>query len=356
MKVALAGFAQSGKSTLLSAVSGKPAAMAGSNQIDEAVVPVPDARLDWLTGVYQPKRTVRASVDCLDFPGISFVDDTARSASRRLLTQARTVDMFVLVVRAFNNESVPPYRGSVDPRRDVSELLSEFLLADLDMVMTRIGKLQEQIKKGSKNAATDKEELELQLKLQEALENERPASTVIQTEREEEIVRALGFLTLKPLMVVLNVGEGDLDKDFGIPGIVDKAVPVMTLSAQIEQELSTLDAESRSVFMADLGITESAVSRFVNKCYEAMGFISFLTVGPDAVRAWPVRLGISALDAAGKIHSDIKRGFIRAETMSYADLQKHGDEKAVKAAGRARLEGKTYILEDGDIINFRFNV
>ncbi|NMC61592.1 MAG: redox-regulated ATPase YchF [SAR324 cluster bacterium] len=356
MKAAFVGFMQSGKSTILSAVSGKAAAPSGTNHIDEAVVSVPDERIDWLTSLYKPKKTIYASIDCMDLPGISLSDETGRIAARRLFTQARSADMFVLVVRAFEDPSIPAYRASVDPKRDVTELLSEFLLADLELASTRVEKLKLQIQKGGKTLDKDKQELEILRKFQDALENERPARTVEISEQEDEIIRSLGFLTLRPLMIAVNVGEGDLDNDFGIPHIVDRSVPVAILSAKIEQELSTLDAESRKEFMTELGLSQSAVSKFVNSCYEAMGFISFLTVGPDEVRAWPIRKGLSALEAAGKIHSDIKRGFIRAETISYSDLKELGSEKAVKAAGKARLEGKTYIMQDGDIVHFRFNV
>ncbi len=356
MKVAILGMIQSGKSVLLSAISGKAATVSGSNTIAEAVVAVPDQRLDWLTELYKPKKTVRATIDCLDLPGFSFEDQSGRQGARKLVSQVRTVDMFVLVVRAFKDDTVPAYRGGVDPRRDVGELLSELLLTDLELVATRIEKLELQIKKGGKSVAQDREELELQLKLQEALESEKPLSTVSINDREEELLRSLGLLTLKPITVVVNVGEDDLDTIFDFKGLLDPAVPVVSFSARLESELAQLDTESRVEFMKDLGLTSSAAEKFIQGCYSALGLISFLTVGPDEVRAWPIKAGISALDAAGKIHSDIKRGFIRAETMSYADLKELGDEKAVKAAGKMRLEGKTYIVQDGDIMNFRFNV
>jgi ribosome-binding ATPase YchF (GTP1/OBG family) len=163
-------------------------------------------------------------------------------------------------------------------------------------------------------------------------------------------------LTLKPMMVVVNVGENQLDKTFDLTKAAGAGVEVIGLCASIESELAKLDAESRREFMADMGLKESASIKFVQSCYKTLGLVSFLTVGKDEVRAWPITAGTSALDAAGKVHSDIKRGFIRAETMAYADLKHLGEEKAVKAAGKMRLEGKTYIVHDGDIINFRFNV
>jgi GTP-binding protein YchF len=356
MKVALIGLQQSGKSTILSAITGKLAPMTGSTDIHEQVVPVPDERLDWLNGVYQPNKVVRATIDCLDLPGVSFVDEHGRAAARKLFGNIRIMDMFVLVVRAFKNDSVAAYRDRIDPIKDVEELRTEFLLADLEMVTTRIERLEKQVHKPTKTQAQDKAELELQLKLQKALESEQPISSVISNDIEREIIKPLGFLTLKPMMVVINVGEGQLDAKFDVSKSAGAGVEAIQLCAGIESELALLDPESRKEFMADMGLEKPASIQFVQSCYKTLGLISFLTVGKDEVRAWPIPTGISALDAAGKIHSDIKRGFIRAETMAYSDLKQLGDEKAVKAAGKMRLEGKAYVVQDGDIINFRFNV
>lgn len=352
MKVALTGLSQSGKSTIALALSGKAIPAMGSVNIEESTVSVPDERIEAMSEVYNPKKKVYATIECLDVPGFSFEDETSRVAARRLINQIRTVDMLVLVVRAFENDSVAAYRNSVDPVRDLSELKTEFLLSDLEMVSTRIERLEKETKKPSKRQALDKAELEVMLKMQDALEQEKPISTVIKTPQEMEIVGTFGFLTIKPMVIVVNVGEDKIGEQISL----DDDIATMNLCADIESELGQLDDESRTEFMQDLGITESAAAKFVNTCYAAMGLISFLTVGSDECRAWPIVKGTTALDAAGKIHSDIKRGFIRAETISYADMVEHGDEKAVKAAGRARLEGKAYVVEDGDIISFRFNV
>jgi len=361
MKVALLGLLQSGKSTILASLSGKAIGAIGSTAIEEAIVPVPDARLDWLTEYYKPKKTTYATIDCLDLPGFNFTDEHGRAAARRLINQIRTVDMFVLVVRAFANPAVPPYRNSVNPARDLAELQTELMLADLELVTTRIEKLEKQLKKPIKTQAHDKAELDLQKKLQETIESEKPISSAIETEAEREIIKSLGFLTLKPIVVAVNIGEdrlpvAELDEKFDFAGRVDNTVPVTTICAKLEYELAQLDADSRAEFAADLGITESATNKFANSCYSALGLISFLTVVSDELRAWPIKRGTVALDAAGKVHTDIKRGFIRAETMAFNDLKELGSEKAVKAAGKIRLEGKDYIVQDGDIINFRFNV
>jgi len=353
LKVALVGLLQSGKSTLLSTISRKAMPAAGTMTIEEAMVPVPDERLDWLAKLYNPKKVVHATIDCLDVPGLNFADEHGRTAARRLIGQLRTVDLLVLVVRAFENPAVPPYGDSVNPARDLIDLKTELLLTDLELVTTRIQNLEKQVNKPTQTQAHDKAELALQKKLQDAIESEKPISTAIETEAEREMVKSLGFLTLKPMVIAVNVGENQLDKKFDFP---NTPLPVISICAEIEYELAQLDAESRKEFMADMGIPESAVSKFVRCCYSALGLISFLTVGDDEVRAWPIKQGTIALDAAGKVHSDIKRGFIRAETMAYEDLKKLGNEKAVKAAGKMRLEGKDYVVRDGDIINFRFNV
>lgn len=356
MKVALIGLLQSGKGTLLAAISGKTLAHAGTPAINEMIVPVPDERIDWLSGHYKPKKTTYATIDCLDVPGLDFENDHGRAAARRLVNQIRTVDMLVLVVRAFEDSSVPMYRSRVDPLKDLAELHTELLLADLELVTTRIEKLEKQVIKPIPTQAHDKAELALQKKLQQAIESEQPISSAVETEAEREIIKSLGFLTQKPMAVAVNVGEGQLDKVFDFSGTLDPSVPVVSISAKLEYELSQLDPASRADFMADMGIKTSGVGKFVNSCYTALGLISFLTVGSDEVRAWPIRKGTVAVDAAGKVHSDIKRGFIRAEIFGYGDIKVHGGEKELRAAGKFRLEGKDYGVRDGDIINFRFNV
>ncbi len=356
MKVALLGLLQSGKSSIFAGLSGKSIPPVGSTAIEEAIVPVPDERLDWLTDYYKPKKVTYATVDCLDLPGFNFADEHGRAAARRLINQVRTVDMFVLVVRAFENPAVPPYRNTIDPARDLAELQTELLLADLELVTTRIERLEKQVNKPIKIQPHDKAELALQKKLQQVIEAEKPIRTFIEDDKQLEMIKSLGFLTLKPMVVAVNVGENQLNEKFDFSERLDTSIPVITICAKLEYELSQLDEKSKAEFMADLGISESEAKKFVNSCYSALGLISFLTVVSDELRAWPIRKGTVALDAASKVHTDIKRGFIRAETFSFEDLKELGSEKALKAAGKIRLEGKEYIVQDGDIINFRFNV
>jgi GTP-binding protein YchF len=346
LKVALTGLMQSGKSTLFSAISGKQMLPAGTTSIEQAIVASPDERIDWLTNLYKPKKTVYATIECLDVPGLSFADDHGRAAARRLIDQIRAVDMLALVIGG--------YETGANPVKDLTDLRTELLLTDLALVTTRIEKLEKDAHKPSKTQAHDKLELELQKKLQAAIESEKPIRSVIANDAELEMIKSLGFLTLKPMVIAVNVAEDQLDKKFDFS--LDASTPVISVCAKIEYELSQLDAESRKQFMADLGITESAAGKFVHACYRTLGLISFLTVGPDEVRAWPIKQGTIAHDAAGKVHSDIKRGFIRAETFGFEDIKQLGTEKALKAAGKIRLEGKEYVVRDGDIINFRFNV
>jgi GTP-binding protein YchF len=363
LKVTLLGLLQSGKSTILAGLSGKAIPPVGSTKIEEAIVSVPDVRLDWLTNYCKPRKTTYATLDCLDLPGFNLTDEHGRAAARRLINQIRTSDLLVLVVRAFENPAVPPYRESIDPARDLMELRTELLLTDLELVTTRIENLEKQVHKPAKTHAHDKDkaELELQKKLQEAIESEKPISTVIETDEQLETIKSLGFLTLKPMVVVVNIGEKQTQNlsavgGFDFTDIISSSVPVITICAKLEYELAQLDADSRREFMADLGITEPEAGKFVSSCYSAMGLISFLTVVSDELHAWPIKQGTVALDAAGKVHTDIKRGFIKAEIFSFDDLKKFGSEKAVKAAGKIRLEGKDYVVRNGDIINFRFNV
>lgn len=356
MIVAILGLLQSGKSTILASLSGKAVSPPGSTSIVETIIPVPDERFEWMIEHYNPKKTTHATIDCLDLPGFNFTDDHGRAAARRLINKIRTVDLIVLVVRAFDNPTVPSYRNRVDPAADLSELRTELLLSDLELVSTRIENLEKQVHKPTKAQARDKIELALQKKLHQAIEAEKPISSAVETLAERDMIKSLGFLTLKPIVVAVNISEDQLEENFDFSDRLDDCVPVTTFCAKLEHELSQLDPNSRAEFMADLGIDKSAAIKFVNSCYSALDMISFLTVASCELRAWPIKRGTIALEAAGKIHTDLQRGFIRAETFSLKDLKELGSEKTLKAAGKIRLEGKNYVIQDGDIILFRFNV
>jgi hypothetical protein len=356
MKAAIVGPLQSGKSTIAAGLTGKAICSGGSGAIQEVTVPVRDSRVDWLAAHFRRAKKVYATVDCLDVPGLCFVDEHGRAAARRFLNAIRTADVVVLVVRAFEDPAVPAYRNRVDPGKDLVELKNEILLADLELVATRIDKLHKLIRKPGKTQAQEQAELALHEKLQATIEQEKPISSAIANEAELNMVRSLGFLTLKPMVVVVNVGEKSVQEKFDFAGALDESVPVIALCAKLEYELAQLDPASRTEFMTDLHIEQSAADKFVRSCFSAVGLISFLTVGADEVRAWPIPIGTVAVEAAGKVHTDMKRGFIRAETFSFAELKQAGDEKALRAAGKIRLEGKEYVVQDGDVIKFRFNV
>ncbi|MBN1787933.1 MAG: redox-regulated ATPase YchF [Sedimentisphaerales bacterium] len=352
MKAAFLGSVGSGKSTLLATISGKELSHTGGTvQVEEIIATVPDERLDWLFEHYKSKKKTIATIDCLDLPGLSFADDHSRAAARRLLNQIRTAELLVLVIRAFDNAGI-----KAAPLKEVSDLMTELLLTDLELVETRIEKLEQQLKKPTKDQAKQKAELEIQLKLRQTIESNQPLSTAIKTEEELGIIKSLGFLTLKPITVVFNTPEDNPAQVFDTSSVLDTSVPVISVCIELEYEISQLDQDSRADFMKDLGITEPMATKFIHSCYKAMGLITFLTVGENEARSWPIKAGTSAVEAAGKIHSDIARGFIRAETMSFSELKEASDEKALKAAGKVRLEGKNYIIQDGDIILFRFNV
>jgi len=355
MRVALVGPAQSGKSTLFSAVAeagGSHVDLSRPDQPHLAVVKVPDARVDALADHYKPKKITHAELEFLDLPGFDLSDEASRARARTHWTAMRQSDMLVLVTRSFKDDTVPEYRNRIDPVADAEEIKTELLFADLDQVTSRIEKLEASVKKLTVRRDEQLKELELMKRLLEALENEKSVADAVKNDTEARLLRSFAFMSQKPLLVVLNCDEGDM----GSPQEELAGLPCIKLSARIEQEIAQLPPEDRSVFLEDLGLKESARDRLIRACYDRLHLISFLTAGEDECRAWTIPAGTDAVTAAEEIHSDIARGFIRAETVSYEDFQAAGDIKGAKAAGHVRLEGKTYIVRDGDIINFRFNV
>ena len=356
MRVALAGPPQSGKSTLFAAVAeagGSHVDLSRPDQAHLAVVKVPDERLGWLAELFKPKKIVPAELEFLDIPGFDLADEHGRTRARAHWSAMRQSDMLVFVVRAFHGDSVPAYRGRVDAEADVEELLAELIFADLDQVYTRVQKLEASVKKPTPRREEQVQELDLMKRLAEALESERPISAVASTHVEEKLLRSFSFLSQKPVLVVLNCAEAAA-AEAGPDQIA--AAGCLQLSAQIEEEIAELAPPERAEFLADLGLAESARDRLIRSCYRSLNLVSFLTHGKEEARAWSIPSGTDALTAAGEIHTDMARGFIRAETVAYDDLRAAGDMKAAKAAGKVRLEGKTYIVQDGDVITFRFNV
>jgi len=356
MRVALIGPPSSGKSVLFAAV-----AEAGGSHVDVhrpdqahlAVVKVPDDRVPWLAELESSKKITYAELEFLDLPGFDLSDEAGRTRASTHWSAMRQSDMLVFVVRAFDDATVPTYRNRVDAAADVEELLAEMLFADLDQVTNRIGKLEVALRKPTAQQDEQKRELALMQRLNETLEAEKPLADAITNEAETKLIRSFAFLSQKPVLVVLNCSEDALGEP---PPQEVASLPCIRLSAKIEEEIAELPDDERGEFLADLGVGASARDVLIRACYERLNLVSFLTVGPTEARAWTVPAGTDALTAAGAIHSDMQRGFIRAETVAYDDLRAAGDMKGAKAAGKVRLEGKTYVVQDGDVIYFRFNV
>jgi len=355
MKLAIIGPPQSGKSTLFSAITGQPPDPGHGRTERLGSVAVPDTRLDYLFDLIKPKKRVPVHLEFLDVPGVALTDAHGQAEFRKAMDSVRRCEGIVMVVRSFESASVAAYRDRIDPKAGLEELHTEFIFADLEQVANRIEKLEKSTQKPTKTRDQELRELEMMRRVQDTLESEKPVAKAIQNEEERAIALGFGFLTMKPVIAVINVGEGDAAKPAPIEAPYAEAT--IALAAEIEAEISQLDEADRTAFLADYGLTEPAQIRLIHACYEALGLITFLTCGgTNEVRAWTVTKGATAVEAAGKIHSDIQRGFIRAETVAFDDLKANKDLKGAKAAGKVRLESKQYIVKDGDIITFRFNI
>jgi GTP-binding protein YchF len=367
-KLVIIGLPQAGKTTVFNALTRSEAETggfgAGGDEPNLANVKVPDPRLDLLTDLFKPQRKVPADVQYLDVGGIA-KGISEKGMSGQLLGHLSQADALVHVVRAFEDENLEHSEGSVDPIRDVETLNLELTFSDLSVVDKRITRLVAQIPKlrGAERELYEREQ-EVMHQLKEALENDTPLRDVIPTLDPDDAknLRGFGLLTAKPLLVLFNVGESQLG-DAATQLVEDakarferSGVAIDALAGQIEMEIGRLDAEDAEVFMADLGIEESGRDRVIRLSFGLLGLMPFFTVGPDECRAWTIRRGATAVEAAGEIHSDIQRGFIRAEVVGYDDLIAAGSLAEAKKNGTFRREGKTYVVQDGDTINFLFNV
>lgn len=366
LRLVIVGLPQSGKTTVFNALTRSEAVTgafsSGEAEPNLATVKVPDPRLDALTPLFNPKRVVPADVQYLDVAGVA--KGLAESGmGGQLLGHLAQADALVLVVRAFEDSNVSHPEESVDPLRDLETLFLEFTFSDLAIIEKRLARIQATIPKlrGNEKEAHEREAIALE-RFKVALEDGIPIREVEVDPEEERLLRGFGFLTQKPILVLLNVGEEQLGepmetltaqarKQFGRPG-----VEIHALAGKIEMEIAQLDDEDAQLFMADLGISESSRDRVVRISYGLLGLISFFTVGPDENRAWTIKKGATAVEAAGEIHSDIARGFIRAEIVAYDDMIATRTMADARKAGKLRLEGKTYIIQDGDIAHFLFNV
>jgi GTP-binding protein YchF len=343
MKIAILGLAQTGKKTLFTLLTGRTVpATRKPGEVVEGIAPIHDRRVDALSTLYKPKKTTYAENQFVLCPDI-----TTSSTARLWMDPARRCDLLCVLIRAFDSPDVFHPSGSVDPARDRSMIEAELILADMQLVETRLQRLAKE-KKGGQTTAQALEEEVLQ-RFNDALEQEQFLSSVALTAGEEQVIKSLDFVTRTPVLFAYNVSEDEIGKDFG-PG-------VFTISCAIESEIAGIDdAAERQAFMEDMGITQPSLDRINVALYDALGLMSFYTSGTDECRAWTIRKGSSAPAAGGKIHSDIERGFIRVEVMKFDDLIKAGSEQGVKQAGKMQLNGKDYIIEDGDICHFLFNV
>jgi len=366
VQIAIVGLTASGKTTVFNTLTRGHAQTGGFGALtlNVGVVKVPDARLDRLAEMFKPKKVVHADVTYADLPAPPASSEGhvgTEELPAEHLARLRESDALLHVVRAFENPSVPHPAGSVDPARDLEQLDLEFILADLAMVDRRLDRLGSSGRHGTQaeREANEREEVVLR-RIKTELEAGRPIRDADLADDEAKAVRGFRFLTEKPVLVLLNVGEGDLATAPDLvarisAGYQHRHAMVDYLSARIEMELGELEPDDAATFMAELGIEESGLERVIRLSYRLLGLISFLTAGPDEVRAWPITEGSTAVDAAGTIHTDLAKGFIRAETVGYEDLVSLGSTAEARKAGRLRSEGKTYRVSDGDVIEILFS-
>jgi GTP-binding protein YchF len=355
MKIGLVGLTGSGKTTIFNALTKLEAPVSarsnGRPDPNLGVVKVLDERVDRLSELYLPKKTVHATVEFIDFTGITMGAGKGETFSSASMGMIKAMDALTLVVRNFEDE----FLGDATPLEDIRQMNDELMLSDLILLENRLERIEKGYKRGQRTETVLREEKTLR-KILERLNQNLPLRDMVLSTEEEKAIRGYQFLTRKPLMVVLNSDENRYGKNDMLVADIAKACKVIEFAGKFEMELSRLDEEEAKVFMEDMGIQASAYRRLTALAYETLGYISFFTVGSDEVRAWNIRRGDTAFDAAAAIHSDLARGFIRAECFSYHDCLRCGSEKGIRETGLFRLEGKDYRVQDGDILNIRFNL
>ena len=357
MQIGIVGLPNSGKTTVFNALTGaaRPtsAVTATKLEISTGTVDVPDPRVDRLAEIYKPQKKVYAKVTYADIAGLEKgVGRTGLSGTLR--NQISQMDAFVHVVRAFEDAMVPHVEGSLNPQRDVNILDTEFILSDLVAIEKRLERLESDLKKAGKEREAALKEQAILLRLKGSLEAENPIRDVEMSLDEELLLRSFGFLSQKPVLVVVNCGDEPCDPSKLIR-YDHRHAAVTALQGKLEMEIAQMPPDEAAGFLADFGIAEPGRMRVIRLSYDLLGLHSFLTVGDDECRAWTIRRGATALEAAGAIHTDLAKGFIRAEVFAYDDLIALGSEAALKSTGKLRLEGKEYVVNDGDVVHVRFS-
>ncbi|GGD92925.1 redox-regulated ATPase YchF [Paenibacillus nasutitermitis] len=364
LKAGIVGLPNVGKSTLFNAITqaGAESANYPFCTIDPnvGVVEVPDERLDKLTELVVPNKTVPTAFEFIDIAGIVKGASKGEGLGNKFLAHIREVDAIVHVVRCFQDENITHVSGKVDPIGDIQTINLELILADIDSVDRKIERSRKNMKGGDKKVAQEVEVLE---RVKEALYNDQPARSLELSEDEQQLIRDLHLLTLKPVLYAANVSEGEA-ADAGDNPYVKlvrefasaEGAEVVPISAKVESEIAELEGDDKAMFLEELGLKESGLNRLIGAAYKLLGLYTYFTAGVQEVRAWTIRKGTKAPQAAGVIHTDFERGFIRAEVVSYEDLMNAGSMNAAKEKGQLRLEGKDYTVKDGDVMHFRFNV